>query len=200
MTDAAYTNPTHGGLIAECAGVFARQRAFAEHALAQLDDAGFFAALAPGLNPPAVIVRHVAGNLRSRFTDFLTTDGEKPGRDREAEFTLPTPSVADRPSARARVMAEWVHGWSILTGTLATLTEADADRTVTIRSVPHTVRLALLRQIDHYAFHTGQLNIIARAIVGTQHWKWFTIPPGGTAALNAALRHTPAPMDPTRVR
>lgn len=167
--------------------VFERQKAFAEHAFAQLDDAGFFRAIAPGLNPVAVIANHVAGNLRSRFTDFLTTDGEKPDRDRDSEFVVPDPSPDARPRARAEIMERWERGWSVLFATLDALTPADIARTVLIRAVPHPVHAAVLRQVDHYAFHVGQINVIARAIVGTDNWKWFTLPPGGTRAFNERL-------------
>lgn len=163
--------------------VFTRQKAFAKHAFTQLDDEGFFRVLAPGLNSVAVIANHLAGNLRSRFTDFLTTDGEKPDRDRDAEFIPPQPSAA----ARAEIMARWDAGWSTLFATLNALTPADLHRTVLIRAVPHPVHAAMLRQIDHYAFHVGQINILARMIVGTEYWKWFTLPPGGTKAFNESL-------------
>jgi hypothetical protein len=163
--------------------VFIRQRSFAEHAFAQLDDDAFFRVLAPGLNSVAVIANHIAGNLRSRFTDFLTTDGEKPDRDRDAEFIPPQPSAA----ARAEITARWDAGWSTLFATLDALTPADLHRTVLIRAVPHPVHAAVLRQIDHYAFHVGQINILARMIVGTDRWKWFTLPPGGTKAFNQRL-------------
>lgn len=163
--------------------VFTRQKAFAEHAFAQLDDEAFFRVLAPGLNSVAVIANHLAGNLRSRFTDFLTTDGEKPDRDRDAEFIPPQPSAA----ARAEIMARWDAGWSTLFATLNALTPADLHRTVLIRTVPHPVHAAILRQIDHYSFHVGQINILARMIVGTDNWTWFTLPPGGTKAFNERL-------------
>lgn len=169
--------------------IFTRQRSFAEHAFTQLDDEGFFRVLAPGLNSVAVIANHLAGNLRSRFTDFLTTDGEKPDRDRDAEFIPPQPSAA----ARAEIMARWDAGWSTLFTTLNALTPADLHRTVLIRAVPHPVHAAILRQIDHYSFHIGQINILARMIVGTEHWKWFTLPPGGTKAFNERLMGGSAP-------
>jgi hypothetical protein len=163
--------------------LFTRQKAFAEQAFAQLDDEAFFRVLAPGLNSVAVIANHLAGNLRSRFTDFLTTDCEKPDRDRDAEFIPPQPSAA----ARAEIMARWDAGWSTLFATLEALTPADLHRTVLIRAVPHPVHAAILRQIDHYSFHIGQINILARMIVGTEHWTWFTLPPGGTKAFNERL-------------
>lgn len=179
----AYDQPLPTDILPAWYAVFTRQKAFAEHAFRQLDDDGFFRILTPGLNSVAVITNHLAGNLRSRFTDFLTTDGEKPGRDRDSEFIPPEPS----PAARADIMARWESGWSTLFATLDALTPADLQRTVLIRAVPHPVHAAILRQIDHASFHVGQINIIARMIVGADRWEWFTIPPGGTKAFNQRL-------------
>ncbi len=179
-----YTTPLPNDLIPAWISVFERQKAFAQHAFDQLDDERFFAILAPGLNSCAVIANHLAGNMVSRFTGFLTTDGEKPERDRESEFTPPTERTAEQ---RARIMARWEWGWGVLLDTLNALTPEDIGKTVTIRSVPHPVHAAIARQIDHYGFHVGQINIIARQLVGTDHWKWFTIAPGGSQAFNARL-------------
>jgi len=190
MTNSRFTEDASLPVVPSAHAVFNRQKAFAEHAFAQLDDPAFFATLAPGLNPVAVIARHMAGNLQSRWTDFLTTDGEKQTRDRDAELA-PYPAdmtPPERAAARAQVMTEWDRGWAILFTALDALTEADLARTVTIRTVEHSVALAIMRQLDHYAFHVGQINLIARALVGTDHWKWFTLPPGGTADFNAGLR------------
>ncbi|RMH10386.1 MAG: DUF1572 domain-containing protein [Planctomycetota bacterium] len=175
--------------IASARAVFARQRAFAEHALDQLSDQQFFTVLAPGLNSAAVLVRHMAGNMLSRWSAFLTTDGEKPTRDRDAELAPLCPPEQEQARVRAQLMQQWQQGWETLFDAIEGLTEADLLRTVTIRTVKHSVALALARQLDHYAFHIGQLNIIARALVGTDRWEWFTLPPGGTKAFNAALRN-----------
>lgn len=179
-----YTTPLPNDLVAVWVSVFKRQKAFAEHAFNQLNDEQFFAILAPGLNSCAVIVNHLAGNMISRFTDFLTTDGEKPDRDRDSEFDPPAQHTAE---VRARIMERWEQGWGVLLGMLNTLTIDDIGKTVTIRSVPHPVHAAIARQLDHYSFHIGQINIIARQLVGTEHWQWFTLPPGGTKAFNAKL-------------
>lgn len=190
MTNSKFTEDATLPVIPSAHAVFTRQKAFAEHAFNQLDDPAFFRALAPGLNPVAVIARHMAGNLLSRWTNFLTTDGEKQTRDRDAELA---PYPADmtppqRAATRAQVMADWDRGWAALFAALDSLTEADLARTVTIRTVEHSVALAIMRQLDHYAFHVGQINTIARALVGTDNWKWFTLPPGTTAAFNAELK------------
>lgn len=189
MTDAKFTNDSSFGPVASARTVFARQKAFAEHALDQLSDEQFFTAIAPGLNSPAVIVRHLAGNLFSRWTDFLTSDGEKPTRDRDAEFDAPHPAPGERAAVRAQIMQQWEGGWAVLLAAFDGLAEADIARTVTIRTVEHSVAHAIARQLDHYAFHVGQLNVIARFMVGTDRWQWFTLPPGGTRAFNEQLRN-----------
>ncbi|KAA0216004.1 MAG: DUF1572 domain-containing protein [Leptolyngbya sp. PLA3] len=188
MTDAKFTKDSNPGPVASARIVFARQKAFAEHALDQLNDEQFFTAIAPGLNAPAVVVQHLAGNLFSRWTDFFTTDGEKPTRDRDAEFEPPQPAPGERAGVRARIMQQWEGGWQVLFAALDEMAEADLTRVVTIRAVEHSVALAIARQLDHYAFHVGQLNVIARFMVGTERWKWFTLPPGGTKAFNEQLR------------
>lgn len=184
MKNTQYTTALPDDMIAVWLSVFERQKAFAEHAFNQLSDEQFFTVLAPGLNSCAIIANHIAGNLISRFTDFLTTDGEKPDRDRDSEFEPPN---AQTPEARVQIMQRWERGWGILFGTLAALTVDDIAKTVTIRSVPHPVHAAMARAMDHYSFHIGQINIIARQQVGTDAWEWFTLPPGGTKAFNARL-------------
>lgn len=188
MPNTRYTSPPPAGMAGAWRAVFERQKAFAEHAFGQLDDAGFFAAPGEGLNSVAVIAQHVAGNLVSRFTDFLTADGEKAWRDRESEFAPPEPT----PAGRAALMERWEAAWAVLFAQLDALGPEDLSREVTIRGVPHAVHAAIARAIDHYAFHVGQINVIARLRVGTDNWEWFTLPPGGTAAFNASLGHRPA--------
>ncbi|MEO1585578.1 MAG: DUF1572 family protein [Planctomycetota bacterium] len=185
--DAEYAKGLGGDPTAVIAAIFERQKAFAEHAFDQLDDAGFFRILAPGLNSVAIIARHVAGNLTSRWTDFLTTDGEKPTRNRDAELTALDPEAGARSAIRVGIMRDWEAGWSTLFATLGTLSANDLNRTVLIRSKPHTAFAAALRQVDHYSFHAGQINMIARQIVGTHNWQWFTVPPGGSGELNRRL-------------
>ncbi len=198
MSDHRFESDTGGDVVTSCLTIFTRQKAFAEHAFDQLDDAGFFAVTAPGLNSVAVIARHLGSNMLSRWTNFLTTDGEKPTRDRDAELEPFPAAMTDAEAARCRaeVMETWDRGWRALLETLENLTESDLARTITIRTVEHSVALALLRQLDHYAFHIGQINIIARTIVSTDNWQWFTLAPGETKAFNEKLRTRPQGNQP----
>jgi uncharacterized damage-inducible protein DinB len=147
-----------------------RHQQLAEHALEPLDDAAFFQRPADQVNSLALIVKHVAGNLRSRWTDFLTSDGEKPNRNRDGEF-----EILDGDS-RARLMAAWQEGWGALDATLEKLTEEDYERTVTIRGEHHTVRQAILRSLTHTVYHVGQILYVARLL--HPDGKWLTIAPG----------------------
>ncbi|MCA9302498.1 MAG: DUF1572 family protein [Phycisphaerales bacterium] len=184
MSNTQFAEPLPSDMISVWKQVFERQKAFGEHAFDQLDDEQFFAVLSPGLNSCAVIANHLAGNMLSRWTDFLTTDGEKPSRDRDHEFDPPTEHSGGE---RARIMERWNAGWGRLFDALDGLTRADLSKIVTIRSVPHPVHAAVARQLDHYSFHIGQINIIARQLVGTDRWVWFTLPPGATKAFNEKL-------------
>ena len=143
----------------------------AESAMAQLDDQEFFTALDPESNSVAIIAKHVAGNARSRFTDFLTTDGEKPDRFRDREFEM------NKETARAEVMRSWEEGWNIVFGTLESLEAGDLQRTITIRQEPHTVLQALNRALAHYAQHIGQIVFLAKHLRSAQ-WKTLSIPRG----------------------
>ncbi len=189
VADAAFEHAHDGSIVETLGALFQRQKAFAEHAFGQLDDAQFFTVVAPGLHSPAVICRHIAGNMRSRFTDFLTSDGEKPWRDREGELVPYPPSMseAERTREREALMAQWERSWGVLLDLLARMSDADLARTVHIRTVEHSACAALLRQMDHYAFHIGQLNTIARQIVGSDRWRWFTLPPGASSAFNRRM-------------
>lgn len=156
---------------------YARYRALAEGAMRQLDDAALCVA-DPGGNSIATLVWHLSGNFQSRFTDFLTTDGEKPWRQRDDEF-------ASRSVSRDELMERWRAGWAILDGSLNALVEADLDRTITIRRQPLLVHQALLRSLAHAAYHVGQIVLLAKAARG-EAWESLSIPPGGSAAYNAA--------------
>ena len=142
-----------------------------EGALAQLRDEEFFIALDPEANSVAILVKHLAGNMRSRFTDFLTTDGEKPDRFRDREFELTTAT------SRADVMKWWEEGWACVFAALDPLQPEDVMRTVTIRGEPHTVLQAVNRQIAHYAQHIGQIVFLAKHLRSGQ-WKTLSIPRG----------------------
>src|SRR5215211_9059364 len=158
------------GLIADVAHEFRWYKNMADKAMAELPDEAFFHRPGEQVNPVALIVKHVAGNLASRWTDFLTTDGEKPTRDRDGEFAL-TPA-----DTRASLLAGWERGWGILFATLGGLTEADLDKTVTVRGEPHRVQQALLRSVNHTVYHVGQILYLARLF--NPGGTWLTIPPG----------------------
>ena len=157
---------------------FRRARRLADSAMTQVDDAGFFGAPDPATNSIAIIVKHMGGNLRSRWTDFLTTDGEKPDRDRDSEFEL---TSAD---TRADLLARWDRGWQLVLDAISALTEDDLRRTVTVRGESLTVPHAIQRQLAHASYHTGQIALLARHYAGAD-WTSLTIPKGGSAAYNA---------------
>ena len=138
--------------------------------MAQVDDQAFFAAADPEANSIAILVKHVAGNQRSRWTDFLTTDGEKPDRNRDDEFIL------GPGTGRDEVMRWWLDGWALLYRTIESLAPGDLERTVLIRGKPHTVMQAIQRQLAHYAYHVGQIVLLARDAVGPDRWETLSIP------------------------
>ncbi len=143
----------------------------AEGAMAQLKDEELFVTLDPESNSVAVIVKHMAGNMRSRFTDFLTTDGEKPDRYRDQEFELGLATT------RADLTKWWEEGWARVFGAIEALKPEDVMRTVTIRGEPHTVLQAINRQVAHYAYHTGQIVFLAKHIRSGK-WRSLSIPRG----------------------
>ena len=157
-------------------GEFRRYKVLAEGAFVQVQDGDLWQPAPGGGNSIGVIAAHIAGNLRSRFTDFLGSDGEKPWRDRESEF-----AVSNAP--RAEMLAGWNEGWEILLSTLAGLGDADLPRTVKIRGVELSVIDALHRSLAHVSYHVGQIVLLARSLQGDS-WRFLTIPPGGTAAYN----------------
>lgn len=164
-------------IIESISGEFRRCKALVEAALDQLRDDELTAPGAGGGNSVGVICWHVAGNLRSRFTDFLDSDGEKPWRRREEEFQ-------PRAVTRAELLAQWESGWDVLFQALARLTDADLTRTVTIRRQPLLVHEALYRSLGHAAYHTGQVIYAARGLRGAE-WRFLSIPPGQSDAYNA---------------
>ena len=148
---------------------FTKLKKLAEDAVAQVSDQELLIALDPESNSLAVIMKHVSGNLRSRFTDFLTSDGEKPDRNRDGEF-----EIADAPT-RAAIMADWNRGWTILFETLDTLTEDDVLLEITVRGEPATVIQALDRQMTHHAYHVGQIVFLAKHLRSSE-WKNLSLP------------------------
>jgi uncharacterized damage-inducible protein DinB len=157
-------------LIPDLTNEFRRHKHLADGAIANLSDADFVRRPAEQVNPIALIVKHLAGNLASRWSDFLTTDGDKPTRERDAEF------IVEANDTRTSLVAAWETRWSVLFETLAKLTDSDLTKSVTIRGEPHSVQQALLRGLDHAAYHIGQILYVARWL--NPDGRWLTIAPG----------------------
>ena len=155
---------------------FRNYRKLAERAIEQVSDDEFFRAIDDEANSIAVIVKHIAGNLRSRWTDFLTSDGEKPDRNRDTEFEM----IGD---TRESLMQFWDGGWNTLFNAIEPLTPDDFQRTVTIRGEPHTVVEAMNRQLTHYAYHIGQIVLLAKHFRSTE-WKTLSVPRNRSAEFN----------------
>ena len=160
---------------------FGKLRSTAERAMAQVSDHDFGRLLDAENNSIAITVKHLAGNLRSRCTDFLTSDGEKPGRDRDGEFVL------EAGDTRAGLMSEWQAAWDLLDAMVGGLVAGDAERTVYIRAEPHTVGQALNRHLGHLAYHTGQIVLLAKHWAGTE-WRTLTIARGQSRQFTHAKR------------
>jgi hypothetical protein len=160
---------------------FRKLKELAERALAQVGDQHLTATLDEDGNSIAALMQHMAGNLRSRWTDFLTTDGEKPDRDRDGEFETGTGGPG-----RAELLVSWEEGWSRLFATLSTLTAGDLLRTVYVRAEPHSVPQAIHRQMTHDAYHVGQLVLLARHFAGPA-WKSLSVPKGRSREHNAEM-------------
>jgi uncharacterized damage-inducible protein DinB len=156
--------------------VFRYYKNLAERAMAQVTDEELLAVLDDEMNSIAVIVKHMAGNMRSRWTDFLTSDGEKPDRQRDTEFV-------DPPSTREALLALWEEGWQCLLGTLETLSEQDLQRTVTIRGEAHSVMQAINRQVAHYSYHCGQIVFLAKHFKHDE-WQSLSVPRRKSAEFN----------------
>ena len=148
-----------------------KMKALAEGAIAQVTDEQLFQCIDSESNSIAIVMRHIGGNLRSRFTDFLTTDGEKPDRQRDGEFELPSGA------SRETVLAGWHTGFACLDSSLRDLTPADLLRDVTIRGERHTVVQALNRAFGHLAYHVGQIVALAKHLRGPD-WRTLSIPRG----------------------
>lgn len=155
---------------------FRYYRSLGERTFAQLPDADLFRAPAPGSNSIAVIVQHLHGNMLSRWTDFLTSDGEKPWRDRDGEFE---PRIA----TRAELLRDWNAGWDCLLNAIDPLTSEDLGRVVRIRTEPHTVAQAITRQLAHVPYHVGQIVLLGKLSLG-DGFQSLSIPKGGSSAFN----------------
>ncbi|MFZ0396080.1 MAG: DUF1572 domain-containing protein [Terracidiphilus sp.] len=156
--------------------IFRYYKKLAERAMAQVSDEQLFAALDAEANSIAIVVKHMAGNMRSRWTDFLSSDGEKPTRNRDSEFVDPAPT-------RAALMADWEDGWARVFSALEPLADSDLDRTITIRGEDHSVMQAINRQVAHYCHHIGQIVLLAKHFAG-QRWESLTIPRNRSADFN----------------
>ena len=164
-------------IVGSIEGEYRRYKALADGAIAQVTDGQLLLTGGPGSNSVATLVWHISGNLVSRFTEFLTTDGEKPWRDRDAEFLA-------RNVDRTELLQKWEHAWAVLFQSLAGLDDEQLHAAVTIRGVNHSVHEALHRSLAHTAYHAGQIVFLAKALrEGT--WRYLSIPPGESAAYNA---------------
>jgi hypothetical protein len=164
----------------DSAAVFGYYKKLAERAIEQMADQELFAVLDEEMNSIAIIVKHMAGNMRSRFRDFLTTDGEKPDRHRDQEFELVSETTRDD------VMRWWESGWAFVFSAVEALRPEDVERTVTIRGEPHTVLQAINRQLAHYAYHVGQIVFLAKHL-RSRDWKSLSIPRGKSEEVNRKM-------------
>lgn len=167
--------------VRDAVDLFRYYKKLGERALAQCSDEALSATLDGESNSIAVLVKHMSGNMRSRWTDFLTTDGEKPDRNRDSEFEAP-------PKTRAELLALWEQGWGYLFEALTPLTDADLSRKVAIRSEPHSVTQAINRQIAHYSYHVGQIIFLAKHFAAQSGgWQALTIPRHKSAEFNSRV-------------
>jgi hypothetical protein len=157
---------------------FRKLKDLADRAMAQIRAEDLFTTLDPESNSLAVLVQHMAGNMRSRWTDFLCSDGEKPDRDRDSEFMVPAGTT------REDLLARWEEGWRCLFQTLRALSEEDLALTVLIRAEPHSVVQAINRQLTHYGYHVGQIVLLAKHF-SSDNWKSLSVPRGKSRELNA---------------
>lgn len=155
---------------------FRNSKSLVERAIEQVSDEEFFAAIDDEANSIAVLVKHIAGNSISRWSDFLTTDGEKPDRDRDTEFEI-------KDESRETLMAFWERGWETLFDNLEPLTVDDYSKTITIRGQVHTIVQAINRQLTHYAYHTGQIVLLAKHFRSAD-WHSLTVPKNRSAEFN----------------
>ncbi|HEY1496983.1 MAG TPA: DUF1572 domain-containing protein [Candidatus Solibacter sp.] len=166
--------------LADALTLFRYYKKMGEAAIAQVTDEELTKALDGEMNSIAVIVKHMTGNMRSRWTDFLTTDGEKPDRDRDSEFMEP-------PATRAELMKSWEEGWDHLWRALGQLQEHDMVRTVTIRGERHSVMQAINRQLAHYPYHVGQIVMLAKHFRGDK-WQTLSVPKNRSTDFNMRVK------------
>jgi uncharacterized damage-inducible protein DinB len=162
--------------IEDSLSLFRYYKKLGEGALEQVSDEQLFATLDPEMNSIAIMVKHMTGNMRSRWTDFLTSDGEKPDRNRDTEFEEP-------PSTRAELLRTWNDGWDRVFSALEPLSDSDLGRTVSIRGEPHSVMQAINRQIAHYSYHVGQIVFLAKHL-NASGWKSLSVPRNRSAEFN----------------
>ena len=162
--------------IEDALAIFHQYKVLGERAMAQVSDEQLFGLLDEEANSIAIIVKHMTGNMRSRWTDFLTSDGEKPDRNRDSEFEEP-------PATRAALLALWEGGWACVFSALEPLTDADLTRTITIRGEKHSVMQAINRQIAHYPHHVGQIVLLAKHFC-CDRWQSLSVPRKGSAEFN----------------
>jgi len=171
--------PTDSPILSVAIDEFQKIKKLADKSIEQLSDRQLHATIDPEANSVAILMRHMAGNMRSRWINFLTSDGEKPDRMRDGEFEDPG-------QTRAELLAEWEHGWNCVFEALTPLTDADLQRTVMIRSEPHTVYKAISRQVAHYAGHAYQILLLAKHMQGA-NWKTLSIPRGQSEEFNRRM-------------
>lgn len=163
--------------LTDVADQFRKLKELGDRALAQVRDEDLFAALDPESNSLAVLIRHMAGNMLSRWTGFLNSDGEKPDRDRDSEFEETAGTT------REQLLKRWEEGWRCLFQALAALHEEDLSLTVLIRAEPHSVVKAIDRQLTHYAYHVGQIVFLAKHLA-SETWQTLSVPRGGSRRFN----------------
>ena len=167
--------------ISDSVSLFRYYKKLAERALEQCPDEALLSTFDDESNCIAIIVKHMAGNMRSRWRDFLTTDGEKPDRNRDTEFETP-------PRTRAEMMAMWESGWKYLFDALEALDESALTRAVTIRTEPHSLMQAINRQMGHYSYHVGQITYLAKHFAAKSgQWTAVTVPRRKSAEFNAKV-------------
>jgi hypothetical protein len=162
--------------IEDSVDLFRYYKKLAERAMDQVTEEQLYATLDGEMNSIAVVVKHMAGNMRSRWTDFLTTDGEKPDRDRDGEFVNP-------PATREALLQVWEDGWRLVFQALERLSDSDLGRTVTIRGEAHSVMQAVNRQMAHYANHVGQIVLLAKHFA-RERWQSLTVPRNRSTEFN----------------